>query len=142
MFICSLLYKDQKLFKHDLSTTNEIDGTLLSYWWFWECFTRLIVDYRAGLLFRLSQGSIVKLLSFNLCICYIFYKINKPEYDSFPEDTTSYTRLSGLVSVLTKLQKEADKVFTWFNQNIFRANFDNLHQLISYTAPENIKAPN
>ena len=65
--------------------------------------------------------------------------INRIEYASFADDTTSYSCLPEMIHILEKLEKGIQSMFDWFSENFLKANADKCHLIASSKVPVHIQ---
>ena len=96
----------------------------------------------AEILFVVPQGSVLVLLLFNVYICDLFYDIDDLDFASFADDSTPYSCLSDMISVLGQLKGGIDKIFDWFKKNFLKGNADKCHLITSSKTPVGIEVAN
>ena len=96
----------------------------------------------AEILFGVPQGSILGPLLFNAYICYLYYDIDDLDFASFADDSTPYSCLSDMISVLGQLKGGIDKTFDWFKKNFLKGNADKCHLITSSKTPVGIEVAN
>ena len=84
------------------------------------------------------QGSILGPLLFNIFLCDLFLTINDCDIANYADDTTPYVCRDKIDSVITDLEKTADKLFQWFSDNALKANTSKSHVLLSSMDPNNV----
>ena len=52
-------------------------------------------------------------LFFNAYICDLFFEVRDLEYASFADDTTPYSCLPKMITILEKREKVAQSIFDW-----------------------------
>ena len=67
----------------------------------------------AETLFGEPQGSILGTLFFNAYICDLFFEVKDLEYASFADDTTPYSCLPKMITILEKREKVIQSMFHW-----------------------------
>ena len=90
------------------------------------------------ILFRVPQGFILEPLLFNIFISDYFLILNNIEIASYADDNTPYCSYKSFEDVITCLERTADDIFTWFNDNEMKTNADKCHLLLS--TKEKLKA--
>ena len=90
------------------------------------------------ILFRVPQGFILEPLLFNIFISDYFLILNNIEIASYANDNTPYCSYKSFEDVITCLERTADDIFTWFNDNEMKTNADKCHLLLS--TKEKLKA--
>ena len=83
------------------------------------------------ILFGLSHGSILGPLLFNIFISDLFLILNNIEIASCANDNTPYCSYKNFEDVITCLEKTADDLFTWFDNNGMKVNPNKCHLLLS-----------
>ena len=96
----------------------------------------------AEILFVVLQGSVLVLLLFSVYICDLFYDIDDLDFASFADDSTPYSCLSDMISVLGQLKGGIDKIFDWFKKNFLKGNADKCHLITSSKTPVGIEVAN
>ena len=79
----------------------------------------------------LPQGSISGPLFLNIFICDSFFNDIDIDLANYADDTTPYAYDLELDKVIESLEKNIDKLFHWFSDNILKANLDKCHLLIN-----------
>ena len=79
------------------------------------------------LLVGVPQGTILDFLLFNMYMCYLFLCNCESNIINYADDTTLYTCEPNMDLVLSKLEKDAFTVFTWFQKNYLKANSGKSH---------------
>ena len=77
------------------------------------------------------QGSISGSLFFNIFICDLFFDDIDIDLANYADDTTPYAYDLELDKVIESLEKNIDKLFHWFSDNVLKANPDKCHLLIN-----------
>ena len=77
------------------------------------------------------QGSILGPLLFNIDIADLFLCLDDTDIASFADDNTPYALENDINSVILKLEDDAKNLFQWFENNLFKANPDKSHLLLS-----------
>ena len=73
------------------------------------------------------QGSILRPLLFNVCICDIFFDIIECNIASYADDNTPYNFDFNLDNVISNLEKSTNSLLNWFRENHVKANSDKCH---------------
>ena len=95
------------------------------------------------ILVGVPQGSILGPLLFNnFFISDLFLILNKIEITSYADDNTPYCSFKYFGDVITYLERTADDLFAWFNNNGMKANADKCHLLVSTVEKLNINISN
>ena len=89
------------------------------------------------ILFVVPQGSILGSL-LNIFISDLSLTLSNIEIGNYTDDITPYCSLKNFEDVITCLERTADNLFTWFNNNEMKANADKCHLLLS--TKEKLKA--
>ena len=94
------------------------------------------------ILFGVPQGSIIGSLLFNIFINDLFLILNNIEIASYADDNTPYCSYKNFGDVITCLEKTANNLFTWFNNNGMKANAEKCHLLLSTKEKRKINISN
>ena len=70
-------------------------------------------------------------LLFNAYVCDLFHNIDDLDFASFTDDSTPYSYLSDMISVLGQLKGGIDKIFDWLKKHIPKGNADKCHLITS-----------
>ena len=113
-----------------------------SYMKGWKQKTKINSSYSAfaEILFDVPQGSILAPLLFSIYICDLFLENSDIDIAIYADDSTPYACSSDLDSVIFKLQKNAERVFRWFHNNISISNNEKSHLIVSSKENLGIKA--
>ena len=85
--------------------------------------------------YSVPQGSVLSPLLFNILLCDLFYFLEDLGIASYVDDTTIYTIKDNKNSVINTLEASSLPLFTWFNNNLMKANSDKSHILLSCSEP-------
>ena len=77
------------------------------------------------------QGSILGPLLFNIYICDLFIENSDIDIANYADDDIPYACSSDHDSVIFKLQKNTDRIFTWFYNNNSVSNAEKSHLIVS-----------
>ena len=77
------------------------------------------------------QGSILGLLLFNIDINNLFFCIRNVDISNFADDNSPYIVDKLITEVLNLLEKDANKMYTWYVYNWLKPNSDKYHLLLS-----------
>ena len=88
------------------------------------------------LLVSVPQGPILVPLLFNICICDLFLCDCETNIINCADDTSLYACEPNMDLVLSKFEKDASTVLTWFQNNYLKANSVKSHLL---TTSDNIQ---
>ena len=69
-------------------------------------------------------------LLFNIDLVDLFLECEVDNINSYVDDTTPYSFAENMSSVITKLQRIANKIFRWFENNYMKANPEKSHVLL------------
>ena len=83
------------------------------------------------LLLGVPQGSILGPLLFNIYICDLFFFAEEDNVTSYADDTTPYSNVKNVVTVLENIETNGKEVFTWFSMNYLKANPDKSQLLLT-----------
>ena len=83
------------------------------------------------IVFGVPQGSILGSLLFNIFISDLFLILNNIEITSYVDDNTPCWSYKKIGDVITCLERTADDLFTWFNNNGMKANADKCQPLLN-----------
>ena len=83
---------------------------------------------------RVTQGSILKPILFNMHICDSFYLIETWETANYVDDTSPYTAGGTVVDVINSLEKCAKILFKLFNDDFMKAKSDKSDLFLSTKA--------
>ena len=72
------------------------------------------------ILYGVPQGSILGPLLFNINLCDLFLSESSSEVSNFADDTTPYECGKIYDEVVRKLEDTIEKLFNWFQRNIFK----------------------
>ena len=75
----------------------------------------------------------------NAYLCDLFFDVRDLEYGSFADDTTLYSCLPEMITVLEKLEKGIQNMFDWLSENFLKANADKCHLIVSSKVPVDIQ---
>ena len=78
----------------------------------------------------ITQGSVCESLFFNIFICDLFFDDVDIYLVNYANDTSPYAYDLENEKVIKLLEKNIDKLFDWFSDNILNANPDNCHLLL------------
>ena len=70
-------------------------------------------------------------LLFNIDLVDLFLECEVDNINSYVDDTTPYSFAENMSSVITKLQRIANKIFRWFENSHMKANPGKSHVLLS-----------
>ena len=82
-------------------------------------------------IFGVPQCSILGPLLFNIFISDLFLILNNIETASYADENTPYCSYKNFGDVITCLERTADDLFMWYNNNAMKANADKCHLLLS-----------
>ena len=82
-------------------------------------------------LYHIPQGLILGTLFLNINLCNLFLSEFSSEFTNFVDDTTPYDCGKIYDKVISKLEDTIEKLFNWFQCNIFKANACHLNVIFS-----------
>ena len=82
------------------------------------------------ILSRVSQGSILRLLLFNIDICDLFFIIEDFDTANYADDNTPYLSWKNVDEVLKGLENVSSNLFQWFTAKELKGNARKCHLLI------------
>ena len=82
------------------------------------------------IIYRVSQGSILGVLLFNIYICDIFLDIIECDIASYEDDNAPYNFHFNLENVTSNLEQSTNSLLNWFRENHTKANADKCHLLV------------
>ena len=74
------------------------------------------------IMYGVPQGSVLGPLLFNIDLIDLFLECEDDNINSYADDTTPYSCAEDMSSVFTDLQRIANKIFRWFQNNHMKAN--------------------
>ena len=80
---------------------------------------------------RVSQGSILRLLLFNIFLADLFLVLKDMDISNFADDNTPFTSANNIYELTNSLEKASSSLFKWLKDNLFKGNPDKSHLLIS-----------
>ena len=81
------------------------------------------------IMYDVQQGSEVGPLQFNIEIIELFRECEDDNANSYADDTTPYSCAGDMSSLITELQRIANKIFSWFENNNVKVNPEKSHVL-------------
>ena len=84
-----------------------------------------------NILYGVPQGSILRLLLFNIDLCNLFFIMNDEDIANYADDKTPYISRRNIDEVVRFLIESSRVIFKWFNENYFEANASKFHVLLS-----------
>ena len=66
----------------------------------------------------------------------LFYECEENDIANYADDTTPYSCVTDIPTVISELQSISTKVFNWFGNNHMKANWGKCHLLLSTKSPE------
>ena len=87
------------------------------------------------------QGSMLGPVLFNIDLINLFLECEANNINSYMNDTTPYTCAEQICSVITELQRIANKTFSWFENNLMKANLGKGHFLLNSNTQRVVQAP-
>ena len=79
--------------------------------------------------YRVTQGSILGPLLFNICTCDIFFDVIEFDIASYADDNTPYNFDFNIYDAISNLEKSANSLLNWFRENNMKTNADKCHLL-------------
>ena len=70
-------------------------------------------------------------LLFNIYLIDLFFEYDDSEIPIYGNDTTPYSCVDGIPSVITQLQSMTNKFFSWFANNHMKVNPSKCHIILS-----------
>ena len=86
--------------------------------------------------FRFTTGFYIR-TTFFYYVCDLFFENNYIDIANYADDNTPYACSSDIDSVILKLQKITERIFTWFHNNNLISNHEKSHLIVS--AKENLE---
>ena len=91
------------------------------------------------LLLDVPQGSILRPLLFNISICDLFFFVEEDNVTSYADDTTPYSNVKNVVTVLENIETKGKEVFNWFSMNYLKVNPERSQLLLTSKDEASIK---
>ena len=76
------------------------------------------------------QGSVLKLLLFNIYVNDLFYLAEFAEVCNFADDTTFFACDKDVKTLISRLQHDSRLTIEWFESNYMKLNQDKCHLLV------------
>ena len=82
-------------------------------------------------MYGVPQGSVLGPLLFNIDLIHLFLECEDDNINSYADDTTPFSCAEDMSSVITELQRIANKIFMWFENNHMKASPGKSHVLLN-----------
>ena len=83
------------------------------------------------IVFRVSKGSVIGLLLFNVFFANFFFIVNSIDITNYANKNTPHDTANDIESLITSLEEASKSLFTWFDNSFMKSNANKCHLLVS-----------